>query len=380
MADQRSPLLLDPTSPVRGKSGGQESPERPRKLSYLERSTARRDSALPGVGKEKHSPSSVRQGRQSKAEARVERDSSGEAQAQDLIFKTVRRPEKLLDKKAAGLAKRAKQRKAEASRLEEGANPRAKARAENAKLLAALVLILAIGAVFYYSVPKLTKIEKLEVRGLANVGQEEILSRLAMTEETNLVGADLVAMRAGILADPKIADAKLRRVFPDTLAVDISERVPVACVLVTEDFVTKSIAIDEKGIAFAYLESLKASPSLPVLSGIRFTKFSPGQSLPGYLVPLLGDLALLLRESPEVLGAFSEIKIEKISNSEAEVLLYPAGKKVPVRMPARLTAANLRSALLVLDILAGRQGSESIYEIDFRTGTIVYKTKEAQAG
>lgn len=62
------------------------------------------------------------------------------------------------------------------------------------------------------------------------------------------------------------------------------------------------------------------------------------------------------------------------------MLLYPSGKNVPVRMPARLTRASLGSALLVLDILAGRQGAEKIEEIDFRTGTIVYRNKEAQAG
>jgi len=154
----------------------------------------------------------------------------------------------------------------------------------------------------------------------------------------------------------------------------------VACVLVTEEIGTKSIAIDADGVAFAYMDSIAASGRLPVLSGIRFERFAPGQRLPEYLRPLLGDIAELSKESPSPLEAFSEIKIEKISDSEAELLLFPSGKTVPIRMPARLTKASLSSALLVLDILASRQGAENVDEIDFRTGTIVYRTKEAQAG
>jgi cell division protein FtsQ len=188
-------------------------------------------------------------------------------------------------------------------------------------------------------------------------------------------------MESRVLSNPKIAKVKVRRSFPDKLVVDISERVPVACILVTEEIGTKSIAIDAQGIAFACLnQGNPLAEKLPVLSGIRFERFQPGQSLPPYLVPLLGDIAELSKLSPSPLEAFSEIKVQKVSDSEAELLLYPTGRTVPIRMPARLSAENLGQALLVLDILAGREGADKVEEIDFRTGTIVYKTKEAQAG
>ncbi|MFA6366449.1 MAG: FtsQ-type POTRA domain-containing protein, partial [Candidatus Hydrogenedentales bacterium] len=187
-------------------------------------------------------------------------------------------------------------------------------------------------------------------------------------------------MEGRILANPKIAAVNVRRSFPDQLVVDLVERKAVACVLVNEEIGTKSIAIDKDGIAFAYMDSIAATTRLPVLSGIRFERFVPGQKLPEFLRPLLRDIAEISMENPSPLEAFSEIKIEKISDSEAELLLFPSGKSVPIRMPSRLTSKNLGSALLVLDILAGRQGAEKIEEIDFRTGTIVYRTKEAQTG
>jgi len=219
----------------------------------------------------------------------------------------------------------------------------------------------------------------VSVSGMANTTEKEITEALGLTPDINLVNADIPAMEARVLANPKIAEANVRRIFPDQLAVHLVERKAVACVLVNEEIGTKSVAIDAEGVAFAFMDSIAVTGKLPVLSGIRFERFVPGQRLPEHLRPLLGDIAGLAKESPSPLEAFSEIKIEKISDSEAELLLFPSGKSVPIRMSARLTKASLGSALLVLDILAGRQGAEKIEEIDFRTGTIVYRTKEAQA-
>jgi cell division protein FtsQ len=289
------------------------------------------------------------------------------------IVRMSRKPKKLYDQKAAAIAKKAAKRERSAAQRERSGK-------ENAKLLLALILIVALGAGMYYAVPKVTKITKVSVQGMENVQEKEVMAALLLSPDTNLFNADIQSMKSRILENPKIIDASIRRIFPDSLTIQLSERRAVACVLVTQEIGTKSIAIDEHGVAFAYLDAIVTQNRIPVLSGIRFERFVPGQSLPSYLIPLLGDIAVLSRQTPSVLDAFSEIKIEKISNSEAELLLFPSGKRVPIRMPARLTAAKLGSALLVLDILSSRKGSEMVEEIDFRTGTIVYKTKEAQTG
>jgi len=341
-------------------------------LSYLERSTARRETSIPGIaGKDK-------KGRAAGAEARragaPPSDETWERNGGASTLRFSQRPRRMYDQKAISIAKTLS--KAEARRAAQKGRTK-----DTAKLLVALALILAVGAGFYFAVPEVTRIEKVLVKGMATVSEQEIISALMLSPEINLVNADIPAMESRILENPKIAAARILRGFPDSLTVQLQERKAVACVLVTEEIGTRSIAIDASGIAFAYLETVVLDRKIPVLSGIRFERFTPGQRLPEYLIPLLGDIAELSSQSPSMLDAFSEIKIEKISDTEAELLLFPSsGKTVPIRMPARLTAANLGSALLVLDILAGRKGAELIEEIDFRTGTIVYKTKEAQAG
>jgi len=341
--------------------------------SYLERSTARRETGIAGAtGKAAHPsvkgfvPSTQpRSGRQAPESIREEHP---------LVARSKLKPKKLYDQKAASIAKTISAR-------EKLAEEKSKKRlSDNAKLLIAFGLLLCLGTGLYFSVPEVTRVNKVSVRGMTNLTEKEITDALLLTPEVNLVNADIPAMESRILANPKVAAVNVSRSFPDKLVVDLTERKAVACVLVNEEIGTKSIAIDEEGVAFAYMDSIAPASKLPVLSGIRFEHFTPGQRLPEYLRPLLGDIAELSKEDPSPLAAFSEIKIEKISDSEAELLMFPSGKSVPIRMPARLTKASLGSALLVLDILSSRQGAEKIEEIDFRTGTIVYRTKEAQAG
>lgn len=334
-----------------------EQGERP---NYLERSTIRRETAIPGAAGAKARTSGAQP-------AAV----PGKPAAKQLPRQ---KPAKLYDQKAASIAKTV------AARDQAAAGARKKGLSDNAKLALAFTLLACIGAALYVSIPEVTRVAKVSVLGMANTTEKEIVDALGLTPESSLANVNLRAMEASILANPKVAAAHVRRALPDKLVVELAERKAVACVLVTEEIGTKSIAIDADGVAFAYMDSIVDSGRLPVLSGIRFERFAPGQRLPEYLRPLLRDIAELSRETPSPLEAFSEIKIEKISDSEAELLLFPSGKTVPIRMPARLTKASLSSALLVLDILAGRQGAENVDEIDFRTGTIVYRTKEAQAG
>jgi len=341
-------------------------------FSYLERSTARRETGPAGAsGKAGRGLSRTAFPAAPRVEARQDRTGTTESPG---IVRSKLKPRKLYDQKAASIARTVSDREKKA------AAKSGRKFSDNAKLAMAFVLLVGLGTGLFFSVPEVTRVSKVSVNGMTNTSEKEIIEALLLNPDINLVNADLPAMESRILANPKVAAVNIGRSFPDKLVVDLMERKAVACVLVTEEIGTKSIAIDAEGVAFAYMESIAATGKLPVLSGIRFERFAPGQRLPEYLRPLLRDITELSKESPSPLEAFSEIKIERISDSEAEILLFPSGRSVPIRMPARLTRASLGSALLVLDILAGRQGTEKIEEIDFRTGTIVYRTKEAQPG
>lgn len=341
--------------------------EAPSAASPLERSTARRETGLAGTA--------ARTGTQRGAGAKRNVQPPEWPQAHRPAGKKPGEYAKLYTRDAAKISGTLAERKKEETRA--GGTRKL---GSNAKLLAALVLLVALGTGLYIALPEVTLITTVSVNGMNNTRESEILQALALEEGASLVDVDIPAMEARIGTNPKIAEVSIRRSLPDSLVVDLVERVGVACLLVNEELGTRSIAVDAQGVAFAYMDNLTAQGKLPVLSGIRFERFVPGQRLPGFLTPLLKDIEALSSEKPSLLDAFSELKIVRISDSEAELLLFPAGKTVPIRMPARLSRASLGSVLLVLDILSSRQDAASVQEIDFRTGTIVYRTKEAHSG
>lgn len=274
----------------------------------------------------------------------------------------------------------AERSRAEREKAEKAAAAASKPRSQAAKLMLALGITIALGVGLYFAIPEVTRVQKVTVNGRSSMSEQEIVDALQLSPEVNLVNADLPSMEKRILSNPKVSAVRIRRGFPDRLVIYLAERTPVACVLVSDAFGTRPIAIDVDGVAFAAMDEITTDRKVPILSGIRFENYKPGQRLPAFLHPLLSDIAALLDDNPSVLDAFSEIKIEKVSGADAELVLYPKGKNVPVRMPLRLTKANLGSALLVLDILSGRPDADMIQELDFRSGTIVYRTKEAQPG
>jgi hypothetical protein len=98
------------------------------------------------------------------------------------------------------------------------------------------------------------------------------------------------------------------------------------------------------------------------------------------LRPLFVELSAIKRESPEIFRAFSEIRVERISGSSVELLLYPVHMKTAVRLPLKFDTDTLRNALVVLDILRSRGLGDQPSEIDFHAGTVVYQAKEAVSG
>ena len=89
---------------------------------------------------------------------------------------------------------------------------------------------------------------------------------------------------------------------------------------------------------------------------------------------------------PALLTAVSEIRVVSTGAGPAtgtapvELLIYPLNQRIPVRASATLDAPTLRSIILVLDVLGTKGLAATVQEIDFRTGTVVYRNKEGQPG
>lgn len=321
----------------------------------LERSTARRESSIPGS-----TPRS--------------RTDSFENRVRAIPLKPFpTKHEKLYNRNAEKLAASAQRHARELER-------KAEQKRMNIRLGVALVIVLCLGIALYYAIPEVTRITKVSVRGMQAVSETDVIKALGLNPGIHLFNANISEMEKRISADPRVASVHIRRVLPDKLIVDLTERAPVAVILHTDEFGTQSLLVDREGVVFGTLSAGVHTYTVPVLSGIHFEQFTPGQRLPALLLPLLANLDELEKTAPSLLNAFSELKIMKTSEDDAELVLYPVTHAIPIRTQLNLDKAMLSEALLVLDILSSRKGTEKIQEIDFRTGTIVYRVKEAQAG
>lgn len=251
-------------------------------------------------------------------------------------------------------------------------------------LLASLGLALLVAAAFAVVPPSL-KVRRIVVAGETTMSEAELREAALVHGNEYLFSADTGAMERALRQCPRIASAKVERLFPDALRITVAERKPVAAVLVETEGRLEPVYLDAKGMAFAFASADKGGAGglradLPLLTGFKFEDFRLGTSLPPEYGPIFSSLAELEAKAPALLGAFSEIKVVKPAYGEPELLLYPLHHRLPVRTGAALNEATLRSIILVLDVLGSRGMENSVAEIDFRTGTVVYRIKEGQSG
>ena len=193
--------------------------------------------------------------------------------------------------------------------------------------------------------------------------------------------------RSALETDPRVESAKVSKLFPNGLKIVVKERRAIAEAIVSLEGRSAVVSIDAEGVAFTRAGH-EGAASVPVLSGIRFEGFRLGTRLPPAFAGLLNSLGEIQASEPALLAAISEIRVVMAAPSDgatyspaiAELLIYPLNQRIPVRASASLDASTLRSIILVLDVLGTRGIAASVQEIDFRTGTVVFRSKEGQSG
>jgi hypothetical protein len=248
-----------------------------------------------------------------------------------------------------------------------------------ALLLAGAAVLAALAGAFLL-LPSALLVTRYELSGNASMTREELLSAALIHEKEYFFSLDSSRVRAALEADPRVASASVSKLFPNGLRISVKERAAVATAFVDMGGRAAAVCLDSEGVAFAEA-SPEAASSVPVLSGLRFEGFRLGTRLPPALLGLLSSLGEIEAKEPVLLSAISEIKVVAGSGSSPlELLIYPLNQRIPVRAGNPLDAPTLRSIILVLDVLGKGSLASTVQEIDFRTGTVVYRSKEGQPG
>lgn len=256
----------------------------------------------------------------------------------------------------------------------------AQSRSRSGLILSILSILVLLCALTCAVLPTL-KINRIEVRGNSSLSASDVMSAALIHGNEYFLKVNTGAMEKALLSSPSVETADVQRIFPGTIRITISERKPVAVLLVSYNGRLEPVYCDAGGKLFALASgSGKLRNDLPVVSGFQIEGFTPGMDLPPAYSQIFKSLSDVEASAPALLGAFSEIRAVRGSGAEPELILYPLHHRLPVRTGAVLNETTLRSIILVLDVLGPQNSTGSIAEIDFRTGTVVYRVKEGQSG
>ncbi len=164
------------------------------------------------------------------------------------------------------------------------------------------ILICATGvlALYYFSQSPFFALKEIKVQGLKRLSLAEVSRVSGLSKGTNLFRIDLRLVEKRLLAHPLIEQVEVRRRFPRTVLIEISEREPRALLLVNNGF----LVLDKKGFCIDKLTSL-GSYSLPIITGLKPDSTALGErvSRNGVLAAVLGAL------EAEVQPFFSEVNL-----------------------------------------------------------------------
>ena len=147
--------------------------------------------------------------------------------------------------------------------------------------------------------------QKIVVQGNAILTQAEILKGVEIRERTSIFLYDIRALAASVEKDPYVKSCVVKRRIPGTLIVQVSERVPLAYVKLSEMYL-----VDEERHLLP-LASGGISFDVPVITGVRMKKAAPGRRVKGEEVALAFDfIQALTAYNPKLLDKVSQIDVE----------------------------------------------------------------------
>lgn len=240
-----------------------------------------------------------------------------------------------------------------------------------------LVLVLAAELLFHFVISPKLMIRKVIVRSgpFVTLSDEEVLRLADLQDETFYFTVDTGKIEELLKSYPLIKDAEVLKKFPDSLAIDLTGREPLAMSIVNTDAGAVPVVFDEEGVVFQIGASISDLDRL-IVSGIVFKDLQLGMTLPKDILGLLQSLHKLKQEAPELYGLLSEIKIIKRSSNQYETLFYISGYEMPVRMGMSIDKKELKYVLMILDVVTIDDFKKRILELDLRGGEVVYKVKE----
>ena len=160
------------------------------------------------------------------------------------------------------------------------------------------------------------RVGKLEVRGSHFLSEGEVRELVGPAVGENILGLDIDALKARLRASPWVADATVTRTLPDTVRVEIRERVPLALAELDRLYL-----MDGDGGLIDIYGPKTGAFDLPIVRGLTGVEEESRRDRARRAGALLADLSDLGSEISEVFVLPSG-DLRVVLRGEGEVLLF----------------------------------------------------------
>jgi cell division protein FtsQ len=170
-------------------------------------------------------------------------------------------------------------------------------------VLSACAVLFWLGTMVLHS--ELLRVRRITVSGNSYLSSDEIKSLVDGIRTQNLLQADLAAYRRRLLDSPWVSDARLSRVLPATVTIQITERVPMAIARLGEQVFLVDVTgavIDEYGPRYSKLQ-------LPFVDGLIVSSKAGASSVPPDRVQLAASLIAALKPRGDLLKDIAQVDV-----------------------------------------------------------------------
>ena len=222
-------------------------------------------------------------------------------------------------------------------------------------MLVTMVICLAFGANAWKSN---LRIKQIIIDGNQIVGINEINQLIHLQIGTLLYEADLTNIQHSVMCDHYIKDAVVERNLPNSIHIQVVERIPIAIVDRTE-----TLYLDEEGIVLPRSVSHKLL-DLPMISGINENElFTLGSSIKQTdVVETLVLLAAMKMVNRPLYHNISEVRVR----NGGDIVLYSSDGGVPIIFGRGELANKLVRLETFWDSIVRSKGTQSLQYVDLR--------------
>jgi cell division protein FtsQ len=184
------------------------------------------------------------------------------------------------------------------------------------------IYYLVVGLRYWTDNSSVFQTAHVEISGLSILSEEDIRTLISLPPHKKIFDISFSALKKSVESSPYVANASFGRKFPNTVRIDIVERVPFAFIVFD-----KVMLVDKEGYLLPKLLGKPMLEDLPVITGISVENPKDGVKLTDdRITRAAAILSLAHTHLPELEKSISEIHF----NADGELAVFLSGSGVQI--------------------------------------------------